>query len=345
MHECLMLEVSPGSGRLTACLKRCQFENSFSVDCAAGKCCAPRIVVDLSTEAGRMQFSEILSEESLIYVHFVPPTNTTSRARLRQYAGAPAVLRSDASPDGVPGLSSADQGRLDRANCHVKAVAAACSECAERGILFSIANPENSFLWATKAFKVMLQQVPVFVTRYHLCSYGSPHKKPMRIVHTLPRFLELHNPCDGGHAHKFWPNAGAKVLDKDVDFPWGLCQRMAQLLQDQMLDFGAQPVPTELSRAPASVASARAAAGWQSNKRVLPLVPEFKLVATVSGKFEPKQVQAFKAGDKLPAPWEVPATASVDPCYLTSVPTGSKVLRILVSTGESAKGCGCACQI
>ncbi|OLQ10182.1 hypothetical protein AK812_SmicGene6059 [Symbiodinium microadriaticum] len=191
LDECLILEVSPGSGRLTACMKRFQLDNSFSIDRAAGKCCAPRIVADLSTDEGRKQFANVLSESNLIYVHFSPPCNTTSRARLHQFAGAPAILRTDSCPDGVPNLQPSDQLRVDAANAYLEAIAAACKECFDRGVLVSLSNPESSFIWTTKPMRRLLQQVPMFVTSFHLCSFASPFKKAMKILHTLPRTLGI----------------------------------------------------------------------------------------------------------------------------------------------------------
>ncbi|CAE7301965.1 unnamed protein product [Symbiodinium sp. CCMP2592] len=337
LDECLVLEVSPGSGRLIACLKQRQLDNSFSVDRTAGRCCAPRIVIDLCTESGRKQFQEILTEENLIYVHFYPPCNTTSRARLRQFAGAPAILRNESHPDGVPGLGLADRTRVSDANAYLRAVAAACKTCHERGVLFSICNPESSFVWATKPLRLLLQEVPLFTTHFHLCSYDSPFKKAMRMLHSLPKFLELHRPCAGGHVHKFWSKGVGCKFDRDLDFPWGLCKAMSQLLQDQLLDMGAKPLPTDLSQATPTVAAARAVAGWQSNKRVLPLVPEFKHVVNVRGSFTAASMHGLQVGCKLPAPWEVPASANVDPCFVSSVPQGAKVLRILTVPGDSSE--------
>ena len=337
LDECLILEVSPGSGRLTACMKRFQLDNSFSIDRAAGKCCAPRIVADLSTDEGRKQFANVLSETNLIYVHFSPPCNTTSRARLHQFAGAPAVLRTDSCPDGVPNLQPSDRLRVDAANAYLEAVAAACKECFNRGVLVSLSNPESSFVWTTKPVRRLVQQVPMFDTSFHLCSFASPFKKPMKILHTLPRFLELHKPCSGGHLHKFYAKGVKTFFDRDMDFPWGLCQSMAQLLQDQLLDMGAKPLPQDLAHSNVTVAAARAAAGWQSNKRVLPLVAEFKHVVHVSGTFDASFVQSLHVGSKLTSEWTVPATVVATPCYVASVPSGSKVLRILTEPGESAE--------
>ncbi|CAE7844912.1 unnamed protein product, partial [Symbiodinium necroappetens] len=112
---------------------------------------------------------------------------------------------------------------------------------------------------------------------------------------------------------------------------------MAQLLQDQLLDMGAKPLPQDLARSNVTVAAARAAAGWQSNKRVLPLVSEFKHVVHVSGTFDASFVQSLHVGSKLAAEWTVPATSTATPCYVASVPSGSKVLRILTKPGESAE--------
>ena len=157
LDECLILEVSPGSGRLTACMKRFQLDNSFSIDRAAGKCCAPRIVADLSTDEGRKQFANVLSESNLIYVHFSPPCHTTSRARLHQFAGAPAILRTDSCPDGMPNLQPSDQLRVDAANAYLETVAAARKECFDRGVLVSLSDPESSFIWTTKPMRRLLQ--------------------------------------------------------------------------------------------------------------------------------------------------------------------------------------------
>ncbi|CAE7770088.1 unnamed protein product [Symbiodinium sp. CCMP2592] len=100
---------------------------------------------------------------------------------------------------------------------------------------------------------------------------------------------------------------------------------------------GAKPLPTDLSQTTATVAAARAVAGWQSNKRVLPLVPEFKHVVNVRGSFPAASMQGLQVGCKLPASWEVPASASVDPCFVSSVPQGSKILRILTVPGEMSE--------
>ena len=239
-------------------MKRFQLDNSFSIDRAAGKCCAPRIVADLSTDEGRKQFANVLSESNLIYVHFSPPCNTTSRARLHQFAGAPAILRTDSCPDGVPNLQPSDQLRVDAANAYLEAIAAACKECFDRGVLVSLSNPESSFIWTTKPMRRLLQQVPMFVTSFHLCSFASPFKKAMKILHTLPRFLELHKPCTGGHPHKFtqrelklssivtWISLGASVRQwrnycRISCLIWGRSRclrtlgiRMLQLLQREL---------------------------------------------------------------------------------------------------------------
>ncbi|OLQ12560.1 hypothetical protein AK812_SmicGene3520 [Symbiodinium microadriaticum] len=93
-------------------------------------------------------------------------------------------------------------------------------------------------------------------------------------------------------------------LNRDLDFPWSLYQTMAQLLQDQLLDMETKPLPQNLRHSNVTVAAARAAAGWQSNKKVLPLVGEFKHVVNVSGTFDASFVQSLHVGSKLTA-WEV----------------------------------------
>ena len=57
----------------------------------------------------------------------------------------------------------------------------------------------------------------------------------------------------------------------------------------------------------------------------------------VSGTFDASFVQSLHVGSKLTAEWTVPATSTATPCYVASVPSGSKVLRILTKPGESAE--------
>ena len=66
-------------------------------------------------------------------------------------------------------------------------------------------------------------------------------------------------------------------------------------------------------------------------------MPEFKYVVTATGAFPADFVQSLQLGGKLQKDWTLPATSTVDPCYVTSVPSGSKVLRIQTVTGEGAE--------
>ena len=141
----ICVEIFSGTGRLTASLRRFGFDSSFGVDCLSGKSVAPMIVLDLLTEQGQKHLWEVLSEPHLVFVHLAPPCGTSSRARLRQWKGAPPILRTDASPDGVPGLSPDQRGRVDKANLLYKICTLVCKFCHSKGILYSCENPFNSF--------------------------------------------------------------------------------------------------------------------------------------------------------------------------------------------------------
>ena len=67
-----------------------------------------------------------------------PPCGTSSRARLRQWKGAPPILRTDRDPDGVAGLSTNMQSRVDKANLLYKICTLVCRHCHAKGILYSV---------------------------------------------------------------------------------------------------------------------------------------------------------------------------------------------------------------
>ena len=193
-----------------------------------------------------------------------------------------------------------------------------------RGILFSIEGPRQSFLWSTAWWRDPFADVPIFVTTLHQCMFGHPRKKATLLLHTLPEFLCLQRACNGKHQHEAWAFAKASA---ELAYPWDLAREMSTLVRKQLLDLGCSDAPQRLQDFDNLITGSRAFSGVQANKRVLPLVPEFKLRVQISGCCEPQALLGLERKRVLAKPWTPPEGAIMSvamPC----IPAGSKLLSI-----------------
>ena len=316
--------VTAQRARLTACIRKCGMLDSFQIDTKGEGSSCPAISLDLSTEAGQAHFMNLIDEPSLLYVHWAPPCGTASRARLIQYEGAPEILRTDLRPHGVPGLKGISKLRVSQANRLYAFTVKACRALYSRGVLFSVENPLRSFTWFTKRWRSFFKDVPVFQTTFHHCMYEGSRRKATLLVHVLPSYLVLRRPCDNSHPHAGWGRVGNKwATAEETAYPWALAKAMAAQLREQLLLLGCKDCNNSLDQVEESVAGARAFAGAQAGKRVLPLVPEFK------------RKQGIVAKSTLSSAWSVPASSLASASECSSIPAGSKVLHIQTSRGQT----------
>ena len=315
--QAFCIQVCSGAGRLTAGLRACGMQDSFAVDARVEGAVCPVVSLDLSRADGQKHFLSLLNEPSLVYVHLSPPCGTAVRT-------AEAGLRDDLHPHGRPSLKGADKVRVNQANRLFEFFARACKVMYMRGILFSIEGPLQSFLWSTTWWRKFLADVPIFVTTLHQCMFGHPRKKATLLLHTLPAFLCLQRACDGKHKHEAWAFAKSSA---EMSYPWDLAREMSSLVRKQLLDLGCSDTPQRLQDLDNIITGSRALTGVQANKRVLPLVPEFKLRLQVSGCCNPQALDGLVRKQVLAQPWVPPegAVLSVD---MPSVPAGSKLLSI-----------------
>ena len=315
--QAFCIQVCSGAGRLTAGLRACGMKDSFPVDARVEGAVCPIVSLDLSRADGQKHFLSLLNEPSLVYVHLSPPCGTAVRT-------AEAALRDDLHPHGRPSLKGADKVRVNQANRLFEFFARACKIMYMRGILFSVEGPLQSFLWSTTWWREFLADVPIFVTTLHQCMFGHPRKKATLLLHTLPEFLCLQRACDGKHKHEAWAFAKASA---EMSYPWDLAREMSSLVRKQLLDLGCSDAPQRLQDLDNIITGSRAFTGVQANKRVLPLVPEFKLRLQISGCCDPQALDGLVRKQVLTQPWIPPegAVLSVD---MPSVPAGSKLLSI-----------------
>ena len=315
------------------------FDSSFGVDHLSGKSVAPMIVLDLQTEQGQKHLWEVLSEPGVVFVHLAPPCGTSSRARLRQWKGAPPILRTDKSPDGVPNLSPGLQTCVEKANLLYKLCTVICRFCHSQGILYSCENPFNSFMWKAEHFRLFLKEVPHFQTALHHGMFGSRRQKKTLLVRNSVGLLSLAVLCDGQHDHDKWGMVENKFATSlETAYPWRLCQAIADAIQQQLQSAGVVFPPLQLKDLDNVIQASRAFAGVQTRRKLPPLVPEFHHCVTVEGLI-PQPPAGFTPGQKTGVDFHVPRNCSTQP-PTNFIPAGSKILRAQFVQGESvSSGC------
>ena len=84
---------------------------------------------------------------------------------------------------------------------------------------------------------------------------------------------------------------------------------VGEFLLEQLVQCGLQKLPSCLPEVSYSIRNARAFSGLQSNTRILPLVPEYKMICMVTGSFQCN----FRPKERLSQPWPVPTTGQAEP--------------------------------
>jgi hypothetical protein len=121
LQDCLIIKIFAGTARVTACLKQFGMSSAFGTDHVRHK--QSMAQADLTTKAGVELFMQWLSNPNVIGIFLAPPCGTASRARAIPMKPkrpgdppAPKPLRSDAFPNGIPGMSFFDRVKISKAN-------------------------------------------------------------------------------------------------------------------------------------------------------------------------------------------------------------------------------------
>lgn len=124
----MVVEISAGTARVTACLRQLGLASSFGTDKTRVKACmAPLVTTDLTTPEGEALLWSCLSNPYVFGVFLAPPCGSASRARqiplrnkFRTRQQGPRPLRNDRFPNGIPFLRPAEQRRVSQANiCYI----------------------------------------------------------------------------------------------------------------------------------------------------------------------------------------------------------------------------------
>ena len=172
-HIPLFVEIFAGRGSLSKAVAQAGF-SVLSIDHDSSKAVVPMVELDLTSPSGTAILWDVLQSPSLFGVHLGLPCGTASLARERpvskelqaQGAPNPPPLRSADFPLGVPGLSEYNQAKVSSANKLYALAIDIILFCYQNGIIISLENPSNSWLWAA-LIQLTLQHSPQAATAYN----------------------------------------------------------------------------------------------------------------------------------------------------------------------------------
>ena len=205
----LFVEIFAGRGAFSKAALQAGFR-VISVDHEVVQPFAPMVALDLTTEGGTRILWDVLQAPGLAAVHLGLPCGTSSRTRelpipaaLRK-AGVPEPppLRSAQYPLGLPNLALHHQRRVNSANILYRLAVEILVWCFIHGIVLSIENPANSWLWAALVALALehselaaraLNQLAM--VQFHACCHGSTRRKNTGWLSTPGVFEPLRAVC------------------------------------------------------------------------------------------------------------------------------------------------------
>lgn len=242
----MVWEIFSGSCRLSKACRNLGLE-AFSVDKDPSRSeQAPVASFDLSLEEGMQALEDFATstQSSLFHAHFAPSCGTASKARERKIAGVsnpPRPLRSEAEPDGISGLTSQEQARVEQANASYAGMARLIIFLTALNISVSVENPLNSLFWLTSAMRKVLNVLGAgHTTVLQHCMHGGDRDKSTKLWSYNPRspnenlLASLGLMCDKQHTHKSWKpyTLNGKLCfptKEEAAYPLLLCQRLASI--------------------------------------------------------------------------------------------------------------------
>lgn len=253
----------------------------------------PCVILDLSDPAQAQIIINLLRSGNVAAIHAGVPCGTASRAREIALPGGrkgPPQLRSKEFPWGIPGIGPIDQLKVDKANLIYKNVATILDVAIELGILVSIENPKNSYLWDLPWYSNLLSRGFFDVVFQH-CRWN-PNDMPSRAKWTRIRtncnqLLNLAGPCTQLHQHLAWGQNpdGTFATKNEAEYNDGMCKEMASSFAAAVTSKGCRLVPSTTNAditATAPHKRRRGVMGRQPRGKAIPaVISEFGSIATI----------------------------------------------------------------
>ena len=152
---------------------------------------------------------------------------------------------------GLPDLSSSDQLLVFLGNLFLERTVEACHIVFMLGGDFMIENPLLSLLWETELIRQLIAVSRAFALDLDQCAFGTPWKKPTKLLCSNQLLDVVCVSCPGNHAHeklqgKSWDSKLALWVFRTKAaqvYPWALCAsiavQVAQIFVDPLAHFAA----------------------------------------------------------------------------------------------------------
>ncbi len=197
------------------------------------------------------RLSEAIEEGLVDAVLGGPPCATWSRARFLPTPGPRPVRTRGEHAWGMPGLSAAEQERVDESdvltiNC--LAMMEGCSSRGGCGGCHLLGHPEDPgvdplpSMWDTEEVIEWERRTSSVRVSFDQCMYGGPTKKPTCVSSNLDGIEAFdENRCDGDHHHErsVGVRRGVHMTRRLQAYPSQLCSAMASLVVSTLLRFEA----------------------------------------------------------------------------------------------------------
>lgn len=264
----VFLDIFCGTAGVAAAVKRFGFE-ALGIDHVIDKrrMKGPAVKLDLTLPSSQNLVFEEIKHGRVDGVMLAPPCGTSSKARnipLKTSEGkrkkGPPPLRSEAYPEGLPGLVGVNRTRVRQANKLYKFTQKVMEFCAGMGIPCIVENPQSSLMWKTKWLK---NPHSTFIWHVvHACMYGSKRLKKTALLINFEA-ANLRKLCDNSHKHLPWThkvtvdpetNKTVQVFDtaSEAEYPRAFCEALAVAftleLQSRGLSWSLEP-PMEMNAA------------------------------------------------------------------------------------------------
>ena len=131
---------------------------------------------DLNASGFHTHFKTAISQSRVSCVHVAPPCSSFSVANSWQGH----AIRSGTHALGLPGLTQAEQNRVNDGNRCVDSLIVFINLCNRASIPLAIENPATSYLWKVPAIATLCKSG--HVADYHMCAFGAKWRKHTRHV-------------------------------------------------------------------------------------------------------------------------------------------------------------------
>ena len=217
--------------------------------------------MDFFTETGKCHWSR-LDEEDADAEHHAPDCKTMSRARGRpfwignDYHLGPPALRDERNVMGFKGLTGASAVKVRQGNKMALKSIARCKSRHEKGKLFSLEHPLNSFLWYMKATVELAGMPGVRLATFSNCCFGGQRTKWTTVMTNSKKLYEaLHWPhCQHAFSNQgyqpYYDEQGNIVFptEEEAQYPEGLAQAYAKAIKEELSEAGMVPQGIEDAR-------------------------------------------------------------------------------------------------